>query len=159
MRGRFVVVALTATALGPAVAQAQTPAAKSVTAVGTAEVKVEPANRHSNDSIKAAVEKAEADAQPKALAAARDDAARLAQTAGLTLGAVTSISDAPSSPYFFPYGIQGTFGPGKYCGNTRSVHVKHLANGKTKRVVGKLHRVCRVPSEAVVSVTVTFAAS
>jgi len=153
------VAAVAAVTLVPA-AQAQAPA-KSVTASGIGTVAVKPDDKTSNASIKAAVEAAEAGAQPKAIAAAREDATRLATASGLTLGGIVSVSDVQSAPFYygpyFPY--TGTFGPGKYCGTVRTSHLKHLANGKTKRVLGKSHRICRVPPNVTVSVSVTFAAS
>jgi hypothetical protein len=151
--------ALAAGLLVPA-AQAQAPA-KSVSAIGTASVKVTPTDRKSNASIKAAVEAADASARPKALAAARERATELAQTAGLTLGGILSVGDAPASPFgpYFAYGQQGTFGLGKYCGVVRSFHIKRDSNGRIHRVAGRRHRICRVPPQVVTSLTVTFAAS
>ncbi|WP_156027738.1 SIMPL domain-containing protein [Candidatus Solirubrobacter pratensis] len=153
--------AVAAGVLAPA-AHAQAPA-KSVTTIGAATVKVKPQNRKSSTSIAAAVEAADASARPKAVAEARERAAQLAQTGGLVLGAITSISDAPTLPYYGPFGIpyplQGTFGPGKYCGTVRTVHRKRGSDGRTRVVRGKPHRVCRVPASITVSLTVTFAAS
>jgi uncharacterized protein YggE len=154
------VAAVAAAAFVPA-AQAQAPA-KSVTASGIGSVAVKPDDKTSNASIKEAVEAAEAAAQPKAIADAREQATHLAAAAGLTLGGVVSVSDVPATPFYYgPFGgpYQGTFGPGKYCGTVRTSHLKHLANGKTRRVLGKPHRICRVPPSVTVSVTVTFAAS
>ena len=114
------VAAVAAVTLVPA-AQAQAPA-KSVTASGIGTVAVKPDDKTSNASIKAAVEAAEAGAQPKAIAAAREDATRLAAASGLTLGGIVSVSDVQSAPFYygpyFPY--TGTFGPGKYCGTVRT---------------------------------------
>jgi uncharacterized protein YggE len=152
--------AVAAVALVPA-AQAQAPA-KSVTASGIGSVSVKPDDKTSNASIKAAVEAAEASAQPKAIAAAREDATRLATASGLTLGGIVSISDVPATPpYFYGpfYPYTGTFGPGKYCGVVRSSHLKRLANGRLQRVLGKRHRICRIPPNVTVTLSVTFAAS
>jgi hypothetical protein len=142
------------------VAQAQAPA-KSVTAIGTASVKVKPNNRKDNASIKAAVERADASARPKAIAAAQERATELAQTAGLTLGGIVSVAEAPPSPFgpFFAYGQQGTFGLGKYCGNVRTFHARRDSKGRIHRVAGRRHKVCRVPAQSVTSLSVTFAAS
>jgi uncharacterized protein YggE len=160
-----VAAVLAAGVLVPA-ASAQSPAAppaKSVTTIGAATVSVKPDNRKSNASIKAAVEAADSSARPKAIVAARERAAELAQAAGLALGAITSISDAPTVPYYgpfgAPYGLQGTFGPGKFCGIVRPVHRVRGSDGKTRIVRGKARRTCRVPANVTVSVTVTFAAS
>ena len=166
MSWRIPLAAVVAAAtLTPATATAQAPATgKSVTATGAATVSVKPDDRTSNASIKAAVEAAEKAAQPKAIADAREEATNLAAAAGLTLGGIASVSNGGASPYYgpfiaVPYGTAGTFGPGKYCGQIRTSHLKHLANGKTKRVLGKKHRVCRVPPSITSAVTVTFAAS
>jgi hypothetical protein len=149
--------------LAPA-AYGQAPApAKSVTTIGAASVSVKPQDRKSNASIKAAIEAADTSARPKAVAQARERAAQLAQTAGLVLGPITSISDAPSLPFYGPfsqpYALQGTFGPGKFCGQVRSIRRKRGSDGKFRIVRGKPHRACRVPPSVTVSLTVTFAAA
>src|SRR6201999_3234685 len=97
---------------------------------------------------KAAVDAANTAAQPKAVAEAREQATSLAAAAGLALGAITSISNAARTPFYYgpfvgPY--TGTFGPGKFCGIVRTSHLRHLANGKTKRVLVTRHRVCPMP--------------
>jgi hypothetical protein len=162
MRWQIGLAAVAAAGVLAPAAHAQAPA-KSVTTLGAATVSVKPENRKSSTSIAAAVEAADASARPKAVAEARERAAQLAQTGGLVLGAITSISDAPTIPYYGPYGLpypfQGTFGPGKYCGTVRTVHRKRGSDGKLHTVRGKPHRVCRVPPNVTVSLTVTFAAS
>ena len=99
-----------------ALAQASPP---TLTASGTATEVPDPDNRRSETSIRAAVEAAEADALPRAVAEARTHATALAAAAGLTLGALISISDAPQTPYFSFYGSLGTFPNGRYCGQVR----------------------------------------
>src|SRR5438309_12066837 len=86
-----------ALALTPGAAPAQD---RTVVSVGTGQVKVEPQDRTSNDSIAAAVKDAYAAALPKAIAEARDDAAALAGAAGVTLGELVSISNAPAQPFY-----------------------------------------------------------
>ncbi len=143
-------------------AQAPAPPAKSVTAVGAAAVDVKPKDRRSNASIKAAVEAADEAARPKAVDEARERAGQLAQTAGLTLGGVLSISEAQTGfygPFGAPYGLAGTFGPGKFCGTVRRPVLRRDSNGVRRRVGTRTTRTCRVPPQAVVAVTVTFAAS
>ena len=161
VRAALTVAALTLAALtvaSPALAQGP----ESVTATGTAEAKVVPANRHSNASIVAAVAAAEKQAVPGALDAAHANALIYAEDAGLTLGAVQSVSDAQTSPLFFVgsgvVGDIGTFGPGKYCGTVRSARVKRV-NGKIKVIRGKKRHVCDVPANASSTLTVTYAAS
>jgi uncharacterized protein YggE len=163
MRWQLGLATVVATALLVPAAGAQAPPAKSVTTIGIGTASVTPKDRKSNASIKEAVEAADDAARPKAIASARERATELAQAAGLTLGAITSVSEAPTLPYYgpfgAPYGLQGTFGPGKYCGNVRTSHLKRDSNGRTHRVLGKPHRVCRFPHTLNVSLTVTFAAS
>jgi hypothetical protein len=163
MRWQIGLAAVMAAALLVPAADAQAPPAKSVTTIGVASVGVKPSDRKDNASIKEAVEAADAAARPKAIASARERAGELAQAAGLTLGGVMSVSEASTFPYYgpfgVPYGLQGTFGPGKYCGQVRSSHIKRDANGRAHRVLGKRHRICRVPPTVTVSLTVTFAAT
>jgi hypothetical protein len=143
-------------------AHAQAPA-KSVTTIGAATVSVKPADRKSNASIKKAVDVADASARPKAITAARERATELAQAAGLTLGAITSVSDAPALPFYGPFGqpyaLQGTFGPGKFCGKVRPIRRVRGSDSRFRTVRGKARRTCRVPPNVTLSLTVTFAAS
>jgi uncharacterized protein YggE len=165
MRWQLGLATVAAAALLVPAADAQAPAApaKSVTTLGIASVSVKPEDRKSNASIKEAVEAADDAARPKAIASARERATELAQAAGLTLGGITSVSEASNAPYYGPFGVpyalQGTFGPGKYCGQVRSSRLVRDSNGRTRRVFGKRHRVCRVPPNVTVSLTVTFAAT
>jgi hypothetical protein len=164
MRWQLGLATVAATALLVPAAGAQAPPAKSVTTVGVGTASVKPEDRKDNASIKEAVEAADAAARPKAISSARERATELAQAAGLTLGGITSVSEATNGfPYYGPFGtpyaLQGTFGPGKFCGKIRTSHIKRDSNGKPRRVLGKPHRVCRFPSTINVSLTVTFAAS
>jgi Protein of unknown function (DUF541) len=163
MRWQIGLAAVAAAVMLVGTAEAQAPPAKSVTTIGIGTASVKPKDRKSNTSIKEAVEAADTAARPKAIASARERATELAQAAGLTLGGITSVSEASSFPYYGPFGapyaLQGTFGPGKYCGTVRSSHLKRDSKGNVRRVLGKRHRVCRFPSTINVSLTVTFAAS
>jgi uncharacterized protein YggE len=163
MRWQIGLATVVAAAMLVPAADAQAPPAKSVTTVGIGTASVKPKDRKSNASIKEAVEAADGAARPKAITAARERATELAQAAGLTLGGITSVSEASNIPYYgpfgLPYGLQGTFGPGKYCGTIRSSHIRRDSNGHVHRVLGKRHRVCRIPPNVTVSLTVTFAAS
>ena len=127
-------------------------------------VEVVPTDRHSNASIAAAVAKAQKAAVPGALAAAKASALLYAQYAGLTLGAVTSVSDAQNvnGPYFGgpfgPGGPIGPFGPGKYCGTQRRPVFKRV--GKRQKLVRVTKRhVCFVPGYATTTLTVTYSAT
>ncbi|HEY3021163.1 MAG TPA: hypothetical protein VGJ32_13280 [Solirubrobacteraceae bacterium] len=130
---------------------------RTIVAVGVATAKPTPQDRKSNDSIKAAVEAAEAQALPEAIREGHEYAEKLANAAGVTLGDLLTISNAPTSPYG-PFGYQfGPFGPDQYCGNRSVPIVRREANGR-RRVVGRRTRhVCIVPRQIVQQVTVTYA--
>src|SRR4051812_6260797 len=141
-------------------AAAQIPVAapdRTVVAVGVGAATVSPANRKSNDSIKAAVEAAAAKALPEAVAEGREEAGELATAAGVTLGPLLTISNAPLSPYG-PFSYQlGPFGPGRFCGNRTTAIVRTGKNGR-RRVVGRrTRRVCVVPSRVNQQVVLTYA--
>lgn len=131
---------------------------QSVTATGTAQIKVEPQNRKSESSIEAAVEAARRAGIPAALKDAHEYALKYADAAGLTLGAIESVSDATSGAFGYGPGIYGPFGPNQYCGTVRKPTVK-VVNGKRK-VVGskKVHR-CFVPPSVATVLTVTYSAT
>ena len=141
----------------PAGAHAQT-APPTLTASGTALAVPEPENRRSETSIRAAVEAAEAEALPRAVADGRNHATALAAAAGLTLGALISISDAPPTPYYSFYGPLGTFPNGRYCGQVRRTRTV-VRNGVRRRVSAGTRRVCRIPPQVVSSVQLTYAVS
>ncbi|HEY6888117.1 MAG TPA: hypothetical protein VI300_10070, partial [Solirubrobacter sp.] len=143
-----------AAALLPAAASAQAPAT-TLTAAGTGQSAPKPDDRKSESSIREAVEAAEAAALPKAVVEAKSHAVALAAAAGLTLGALISISDAPSTSFPFYYGLPG-FPNGHYCGNVRRFKTV-VRNGKRRRVSAGTHRVCRIPPQVVSSVQLTYA--
>lgn len=165
-RSAVLTLALVAAATGGLAAQAsgQAPAAAgpgTITATGTATVKPTPADAHSSDSIAAAVKAAKAKALPRAITDARFRGQKLADAAGLKIGALISIADSEQSVYFGgsffgPFGVDGTFGPGKFCGNVPQFKTTHLANGRITRKRIGTHRICRVP-QVVETVSVTFA--
>ena len=138
----------------PAAANAQQP---TITATGQGEVKPEPKNRKLDVSIRKAVEVAHAAALPLAIADARAKAAELAAAAGLTLGPLVSIADAPQPGYPFIFSQQnGTFGNGHYCGKVRNFKTV-VRNGARRRVATKgTHTVCRVPPEVYANVSLVF---
>jgi hypothetical protein len=128
-----------------------------LTATGTASAAPDPDDPRSESSIRAAVEAAEASALPRAVADARAHATALAAAAGLTLGALVSISDAPVNPYSY-YGQLGTFPNGRYCGRVRRTRTV-VRDGVRRRVSAGTRRVCRVPPQVVSSVQLTYAVS
>lgn len=131
-----------------------------ITATGSAQVKPKPADRKSEASIAKAVEAAEDKALPVAIAEAKDYAAKLAKAAGIRLGALLSVANAPAPGYPFGPFLQqnGTFGNGKFCGKVRNTKLVKLENGARRRVALKgTHKVCRVPFSVSASVSLTFA--
>jgi Protein of unknown function (DUF541) len=155
-----VVLAVTSAVVPVSAARAQQPAPEgSVAAQGVASVKVvAPKDRQHEAPIRAAVEAAEAKALPRAIAAAREKATELAKLAGLTLGPVISISDAPSSVYGPFFGFYGTFGPDRFCGTIRTPVFKRNKAGRRVRTGTRTRHTCRVPATVTSTVTVTFAA-
>jgi hypothetical protein len=159
-RRRCLVAALAIAVVPVSAARAQQPAPeRSVSAQGAASVKVKaPSDRAHEAPIRAAVEAAEDKALPRAIADARAKAAQLAKLAGLTLGPVISISDAPTSVYGPFFGFYGTFGPDRFCGTIRTPVFKRNKAGKRVRVGTRSRHTCRVPPTVTSTVTVTFAA-
>ena len=141
-----------------AAAPATADQSKSVTATGSAQIKVVPKNRKSESSIEAAVEAARSAGIPAALNDAHGYAVKYAHAAGLTLGAIESVSDATNSAFGYGFGIYGPFGPNQFCGTIRQPIFKKV-DGKRK-VVGtkKVHR-CFVPPSVTTVLTVTYAAT
>jgi hypothetical protein len=145
---------------------------KTITAAGTGQVAVKPANRNSESSIRAAVDAAHRAAIPQAIADARAEAQAIAQASGLTVGAIQSVSEESGGPEFGPppfvlsgpfngrgFG-PGGFGPGAFCGLVPRPIFAHAKRGhrpKLLRVVR--HRQCFVPPFAAVRLSVTFTAS
>ncbi len=158
-RSRCLLVVSSVAVLLPASAHAQQPApGRTVEATGVASVKVKaPSDRTHEAPIRAAVDAAEDKALPRALADARGKAADLARLSGLTLGAIVSISDTPSSPYgpFF----YGSFGPDRFCGTIRTPVFKRGKDGKRHRVGTRTRHTCRVPPTVTSTLSVTFAAT
>jgi uncharacterized protein YggE len=161
LRRAFVVLpVLTALAVA---APAGADPARSVTATGTGQVKVVPKNRHSNASIKTAVDAAEKAAVPAAIAQAHEYAQRYAKAASLTLGAIISVSDVQSGfgAYAGPGTFIGPFGPNRFCGVIPPHVFKRVVgpNHKVTVVKTKRRRRCFVPSFASSTLTVTYSAT
>jgi hypothetical protein len=134
---------------------------QTITALGTGQAKVKPANRHRNASIARAVDKAYARSVPKAIADAREDAARLAKASGLTLGPIQSVDENVNNGggyYYGPGGGLAPFGPDQYCRTiVRHVHRRDSA-GRLHTIRRRRHQ-CFVPDFASTTLAVTFAAS
>jgi uncharacterized protein YggE len=153
---RIATLTIATALLGVAAPAASAQAPPTITATGSATAKPDPTDRKSDSSIREAVEAANAKALPQAIAEAREHAGELATAAGMRLGALISIADAPATGYPFIYSF-GTFGNGKFCGQVRNTHTV-VRNGVRRRVAGNgTHKVCRVPPTVVASVSLTFA--
>ena len=138
----------------PAAAQERT-----ITAVGTASMRPVPENARSSDSIRDAVRTARAEVLTEAFSRGRLRAAELSRQSGLPLGSLLSVAEGGGAPAFYygsPFGEEGTFGPGRFCGTVRRPVVRTDARGR-RRVVGRrTTRQCRIPTVSA-SVTLTFA--
>jgi hypothetical protein len=152
------IAAVLLTAAPAARAQEAAPAGRTITAVATSEV---PINQHvekTNAAVKAAIERSRVRAGPLAIALAVQEAQRLATAAGMTLGPLQAVAELPPSPFGpFSYGLDGTLGPGRWCGQLTSVRFV-TRDGKRRRVTRR-HYGCRIPREAAQTVSVTYAAS
>ncbi|MHB8689945.1 MAG: YdbL family probable chaperone protein [Solirubrobacteraceae bacterium] len=133
----------------------------SITASGTGESRVLPKDRNNNASIVAAYDAAKRASVGGAISEAHEYAALYAKSVGLTLGAVTSVSDQRQSG-FFGYGGPGNtggyFGPGQFCGTIRQPII--VRSNHRFRIKGfKVHHRCFVPRFAYTTLTVTYSAS
>jgi hypothetical protein len=151
-------------AVAPAGSLAQEPAAppQTVTAFASAAVAVVHPKHLTNATVSRSVLAARTKAGPAAVLNARREATRLAAAAGLTLGALESVAEQPPSP-FVPYGgaigIDGTFGPGKFCGRIRTPVFKRDKHGRNVfQQRFHSHFGCRVPGNVTITVSATFSA-
>ena len=159
IRAAGAVVIATAACAAPAAAQTPAPLPPTtVTVTGTGTVKPSPLNRKSQASIAKSVRDAKAAATPLAIADGRTRAATLGTHTGLVIGQLLAITEGSGStfPFFSPYGQEGTFGPGRFCGIIRTPIFRRTADGKRKRVGLRSRRGCRVPSQVSTSLAMTF---
>jgi hypothetical protein len=147
-----------------AVAQAPAPG-RTITATAAGRVNVNRDVAQNSKAIGAAVEAARDRAIRVAIANAREEAQRLAAAGGVTLGALVSVAEPQPSPFFGgpgggAYGTEGTFGPGKFCGQIRTAIRRRDARGVLRNTGRFRTRFgCRVPSEVAQTVSATFAVS
>jgi uncharacterized protein YggE len=141
----------------PAIAQpAQSSSGDTITATGTAQMRVVPKNRHSSASIAAAVDRAHKASIAGALTQAHEYAVDYANATGLKLGSVISVSDVQNG-FYGPGSLGiGPFGPGQYCGTIRQVVGRPVRGQKPK--FKTVHR-CIVPRFASATLSVTYSAS
>jgi len=149
-------------AVPAATAQAPAPApGRTVTATAAGRVTIPRGVARNSKAIGAAVEAAHDRAVRLAIANAHEEAVRLAAAGGLTLGALVAVAEAQPSPFFggsSVYGADGTFGPGKFCGQIRTPIRRRTASGRLQTVGSRAHFGCRIPPEVSQAVSATFAA-
>ena len=124
------------------------PAANTITAIAAGRVAVDRDVAQNSKAIGAAVEAAHDRAVRRAIANAREEAARMAAAGGLTLGALVSVAEVQPNPFFGgqiggAYGGDGTFGPGKFCGTIRTAVRRRDASGRLRTV--RIPHALRVP--------------
>jgi hypothetical protein len=149
-------VAALADGKGPPPPEDDPPAVRTVVAQGVALTRVGTVRPKRQRAIARAVVEARLSGFPRAVAAARAEAAGLARAAGVELGPVIGVSRADPPGYFYEDG--GTFGPGRYCGTYSRAILGPRGPDGHRHVVRRVRRhSCRVPRDAVASVTVTVA--
>ena len=152
-----------ATLIAAPAASGQAPApTRTITSTGTGRVTVDRDVAKNSKAIGAAVEAARERAVRLAIANAREEATRLAAAGGLALGPLVAVSEPVPSPFFggpASYGSEGTFGPGKFCGTIRTPIRRRTAGGRLRTVGTRSRFGCRIPPEANVSISATFAVS
>jgi hypothetical protein len=127
-----------------------------VTAIGAASVRVDARDGDAEAKIRRAVERANAQARPRAFADARRKAEAMAAAAGMRLGAVWSVAQDPNVPWPGSGVNQGTFGGNDFCGRRRiSVGVTTRPDGRRVRRY-KQRYVCDAPREIDLYLSVTF---
>lgn len=163
MKSGFTLALLAAGAVAGATATtaaAQTPVEPTtITASGSASAAVRRPAKPSDGTISKAVEDARIASGPRAVINARQQAELLAGALGLRLGALQAVTEGTGFP-FGPYGINGTFGPGRFCGTTRRRIFRLTADGRrvaTGRIRARYG--CRIPASVTTSVSVTFLAT
>lgn len=138
---------------------AQASSGPEVSAPGAASVPTEPENPRGNRSIRLALGAARIAATPKAAVAARQSAETAARAAGLTLGAIVSISE-PQQPYPYFYDpTLGSFGAGQFCGVVRRVRARRDPETGRRRIIRRtIGRRCRFPRTLTLRLEATYEA-
>ncbi|HYG95823.1 MAG TPA: SIMPL domain-containing protein [Solirubrobacterales bacterium] len=115
---------------------------------GAASAAVRPASPLRNQPIKRALLAARRTATPAAAAVTRRNARIAARSAGLRLGPIVSIAEAPPLYYgsVFYDAALGSFGPGRFCGFVRRPIVRRDPETGVPRVVRRVRqRRCVIP--------------
>jgi hypothetical protein len=135
---------------------------ETITAVGTAQVRVVAPAPLTNAKIVRAVAVARRAAVPLAFGAARAQATRFALAANLHPGAILAIEETGPSPFggYYLGPATGRFGPNRYCGRVQSVRRAPRVDGRRGRVIARrtITR-CFKPTVVGLSVSVTYAAT
>jgi hypothetical protein len=115
---------------------------REVEAYGSASSPVRPADPDRSRPIKRAVLAARRTVTPEAAAAARSNAAAAARSAGLALGEIVSIAEAPAPYYGYASSFYdpalGSFGPGRFCGFYRRAVIRPDPRTGVPRVVRRV---------------------
>jgi hypothetical protein len=132
------------------------PSGQAIVASGSATARVRP-ERETNPMIRAALRRAQLEADPIALEAARRNAAGAARAAGLRPGSLFAVAEEPRPPFSQDI-ASGTYGPGQFCGTIRRRRVsRDPVTGERRLVLGPRVRRCYVPGVSSV-LRVTLAA-
>ena len=140
------VAAASATVTFSIVNGAQGSGGPQVEAYGSASARTAPDNPDSDRSIRQALSSARLSVTPKAAAAARRGVETTARSAGLTVGAIVSISEQRQPyPYFYDVSL-GSFAPGQFCGVVRrTIFRRDPETGRPRLVRRVRDRRCRFP--------------
>ena len=134
-----------------------------VEAYGAASAPVRPADPDRSRPIKRAVLAARRRVTPEAAVSARGNAATAARSAGLALGQIVSIAEAPA-PYYgygssFYDAALGSFGPGRFCGFYRRAVIRPDPKTGVPRVVRRVpRRSCTFQSRYSLNLEVVYVA-
>jgi hypothetical protein len=136
--------------------------ARFVLASGAASARVRPRDRKRSRSIKSAVLSVRRAVTPRAATAARRNAEVAAEAAGLSLGTIVSVSEAPPIYYgsAFYDGALGSFDPGRFCGIVRKPILRRNPETGANEVVRRVpRRRCFFPTSYGVRMEVRYEAS
>lgn len=148
-------------------------AGETISAYGTGQVPITPADPNKNASIRAAVADAQKRVYPAALTDATANAQALAAAANFTLGPARDVAQQAAVPYYggfigrYPIfvgsgPITGPFPDGKFCDYvTKPIRKRVTVRGITRLRVVRRVRVwtCSVPTSVLATVEVTFTAT
>jgi hypothetical protein len=138
-----------------------TAAERRILAPGVASAAVEPTDPLRNQPIKRALLAARRTVTPVAAAVARRNARTAALSAGLQLGPIISIAEAPPLYYgsIFYDAALGSFGPGRFCGFVKRPIIRRDPETGVPRVVRRVRqRRCVIPRPYTLRLEATYEA-